>query len=260
MTAKQMTGVASRFKRQLLLKEVGGAGQQAIAKARVLIIGVGGLGCPVAQYLAAAGVGTIGLIDDDVVDESNLQRQILFDEANVGQAKVDVAVNKLSKMFSQGTYVPIQSRLTKENAERYISDYDFIADCCDNFATRYLLSDACYYARKPLISAAAIGFNGQLTTLKPYLNNRDGEPFPTYHCLVPEQSDVDMENCETLGVLGPVTGILGSMQALEILKEITGSGESLAGRLQIFDGLSGTMRSIKLPFDPANPLTGTPSK
>lgn len=253
-----MTGIASRFKRQLLLKEVGGAGQQAIAKARVLIIGLGGLGCPVAQYLAAAGVGTIGLIDDDIVDESNLQRQILFTEADIGSAKADIAATKLSQLYSHGTYVPMQIRLTEDNAEHFLADYDLIADCSDNFKTRYILSDACYYAQKPLISAAAIGFNGQLTTLKPYLTKPDGEPFPSYHCLVPAQLDADQEDCETFGVLGPITGVLGSMQALEILKEITGAGEGLAGRLQIFDGLNGTMRSIKFPFDPANPLTGTP--
>jgi len=248
-----------RYRRHLLLPNIGGAGQQKLNSARVLIIGMGGLGCPLAQYLTVSGIGTLGLVDNDIVELSNLQRQILFYENHIGQNKTVAACETLASLNSKTSFEIHTLRVTAENISTLIGDYDVVADCSDNFETRFIISDACYYQKKPLVSAAAIGFQGQLTTLKPYLNDADGVPLPSYRCLVP--TDVSSEDdCTTQGVLGAITGTLGSLQAVEVVKEILSIGESLAGRLLIYDGLSSTIRTIKLPHDPSNPLTGIKSK
>lgn len=257
--ADDLTAPETRYRRHLFLPAIGGAGQQKLGRARVLIIGVGGLGCPLAQYLAVAGIGTLGLVDDDIVETSNLQRQILFHERHVGMRKTIAAQETLKALRADINIEPLVQRVTIENVSDLLMTYDIIADCSDNFGTRFVISDACFHAQKPLVSAAAIGFQGQLTTLKPYLKDRNGVPFASYRCLVP--SDVSTEeDCASQGVLGAVTGTLGSLQAIEVMKEILDIGDSLAGRLLVFDGLSGTMRNIGLPHDPNNPLTGTSAK
>ena len=252
-----------RYKRHILLKEIGGAGQQALLRARVLIVGMGGLGNPLAQYLAAAGVGTLGLVDDDCVDLSNLQRQILFGTQDIGARKVDVAAAHLTALNPDVEIVCHPVRVTDENIDALIGQYDVIADGCDNFATRYIVNDACFRARKTLVSGAVGQFDGQVATFKPWLVDENNVPLPCYRSLVPSAPDADEgqdengENCATLGTVGALAGIIGSLQALEIIKEITGSGDSLAGKVLIFDGLAGHARTVKLAWDPANPLNGT---
>ena len=247
-----------RYKRQILLKEIGGAGQQALLRARVLIVGMGGLGNPLAQYLAAAGVGTLGLVDDDCVDLSNLQRQILFETKDVGARKVDVAAARLKALNPDIEIICHPMRVTAENIGELVRQYDVIADGCDNFSTRYLVNDACFHARKTLVSGAVGQFDGQVATFKPWLVDEENVPLPCYRSLVPSAPDNDdAENCATLGTVGALAGIIGSLQALEIIKEITGSGDSLAGKVLIFDGLAGHARAVKLAWDPANPLNGT---
>ncbi len=252
-----------RYKRHILLKEIGGAGQQILLRARVLIVGMGGLGNPLAQYLAAAGIGTLGLVDDDCVDLSNLQRQILFGTQDIGSRKVDVAAARLTALNPDVKIVCHPVRVTAENIDALIGQYDVIADGCDNFATRYIVNDSCFYARKTLVSAAVGQFDGQVATFKPWLVDENNVPFPCYRSLVPSAPDADEEqdenggNCATLGTVGALAGIIGSLQALEIIKEIIGSGDSLAGKVLIFDGLAGHARTVKLTWDPANPLNGT---
>ena len=248
-----------RYKRHILLKEIGGAGQQALLRARVLIVGMGGLGNPLAQYLAAAGVGTLGLVDDDCVDLSNLQRQILFDTQDIGARKVDVAAARLKALNPDVEIVCHPLRVTAENIDALVGQYDLIADGCDNFETRYIVNDACFHARKTLVSGAVGQFDGQVATFKPWLRDDENVPLPCYRSLVPTapDADEDADTCATLGTVGALAGIIGSLQALEIIKEITGSGDSLAGKVLIFDGLSGRARTVKLAWDPANPLNGT---
>ncbi len=244
------------YARQLVLKEIGGAGQQKLAAARVLIVGMGGLGCPLALYLAACGVGTraegtIGLLDPDHVDASNLSRQILYTPNQLGVAKVQAAQEKLLHDFASVHFTTHQETLTAENAADLIASYDIIADCLDNFEARLALSDACAQAQKPLVSAAAIGFKGHISTFKPYLRDATGEAYPTYRCWVGEQPQME-DDCQNFGVLGSVTGLMGTLQATEVIKEITGAGQSLAGRMIIADCLTGDYRVVRLRRDPAN--------
>jgi len=246
-----------RYQRHILLKEIGGAGQQKLSAARVLIIGMGGLGNPLAQYLAAAGVGHLGLVDDDKVTASNLQRQTLFTPDDVGQSKVTVAAARLAAQNPLVHIEPHITRLGPDNAEALIGAYDLVADACDNYQTRFTVNDTCFRLRKTLISAAVGRFDGQLSTFKPWLSDADGTPLPCYRSLVPEMPDAQ-EDCATTGIIGALTGILGSLQALEVIKEITGAGDSLAGRLLVFDGLSMQARTIRLAWDPANPNNGRP--
>lgn len=250
-----------RYACHILLKEIGGAGQQKLLKAKVLVIGAGGLGCPLLAYLAAAGIGTIGVIDDDRISLSNLQRQTLYTAEDVGALKVDIAKRQLEAQNPDCTIIALPERLTATNAAEIIGTFDLVADGCDNFATRFLVNDACYFAQKTLVSAAVGRFDGQLATFKPFENAEDGKPFACYRSLVPEMPKMretdDMFNCNETGVVGALTGIMGSLQALEVIKEITGAGESLAGRLMIYDGLAARSRVIKLPWDAQNPLNGT---
>lgn len=246
-----------RYKRHLVLREVGGQGQQKLKAARVLVIGAGGLGSPLIMYLAAAGVGTIGIVDDDAVSLSNLQRQVVHDTDAVGMAKVESAAATVSRLNPHVNVETHACRINASNALDLISGYDIVADGSDNFATRYLVSDACYLARRPLVFAALGPFDGYLTTFKPHETRDDGTPLPSYRCLFPEAPPPDaVFNCSEVGVLGAVAGVMGTLQATEVLKEITGAGESLAGRLVIYDALATRFQSIKINWDPANPLSG----
>lgn len=246
-----------RYKRHLVLKELGGQGQQKLKSARVLVVGAGGLGAPVLLYLAAAGVGTLGLIDDDVVSISNLQRQVLYKTSDVGKDKVAQAVATLTALNPHITFEPIPERLTVANALATIEKYDLVVDGSDNFATRYLVSDACYFAKKTLIYGAVGPFDGYVTTFKPHLKNEDGVPYPSYRCLFPEAPpDGTVANCSEVGVLGAIVGVIGTLQATEAIKEITGFGQTLAGRLMIYDAKDTRFESVAIGWDPNNALSG----
>ena len=247
-----------RYKRHLVLREVGGQGQQKLKAARVLVVGAGGLGSPVLLYLAAAGVGTIGIIDDDRVSLDNLQRQIAHDTPHVGTPKVESARQAIARLNPHVRVETHEARLDAGNALEIISGYDIVADGSDNFPTRYLVSDACYLAAKTLVFAAVGPFDGYLTTLKPHLKDADGNPHPSYRCIFPEPPPPGtVANCAEVGVLGASVGVIGALQATEVLKEILGLGESLAGRLMIYDALSARFSEITFAWDPANPLSGT---
>ena len=247
-----------RYKRHLVLKEVGGAGQQRLKAARVLVVGAGGLGSPILMYLAAAGVGTIGVIDDDRVSLSNLQRQIMHDTASIGTLKVESARATLARINPHVTVEVIPARLTAENALQMITRFDIVTDGSDNFATRYLVSDACALAKKTLVFAAVGPFDGHITTLKPHLMSPSGAPFPTYRCIFPQAPPPGtVANCSEAGVLGATVGVIGTLAAAEIIKEILEIGESLAGRLLIYDGLGARFETVSIAWDPDNPLTGT---
>ena len=244
-----------RYARHLVLREVGGTGQAKIRKARVLIVGAGGLGSPAALYLAAAGIGAIGLVDDDAVSLSNLQRQILFRTADVNRGKVEAGAQAL-KALNPG--VEIEShpvRLTSANAMALIARYDIIADGSDNFATRFLLNDACFFAKKPLVSAAVTEFEGQLATYKAF--DRSGA-YPCYRCLFPAPPPPGtVPSCSETGVLGAAAGVMGSLQALEVLKEAAGLGTGLAGKILIYKALSAEFHTARLSPDPACALCGS---
>jgi molybdopterin/thiamine biosynthesis adenylyltransferase len=247
-----------RYKRHLVLHDIGGQGQAKLKAARVLVIGAGGLGSPALLYLAAAGVGTIGVIDDDTVSLDNLQRQIVHTTASVGRPKVESARETLAHLNPHVTVETFETRLDAANAADIISRFDIVADGSDNFATRYLVSDACYFARRPLVHAAVGPFDGYLTTLKPYAADAKGNPFPTYRCIFPEAPPAGMvPNCSEVGVLGAIVGVVGTMQATEVIKELTGVGESLAGRLLLYDAKEPRFEIVRVAWDPENPITGT---
>jgi len=242
-----------RYARHLVLRQVGGPGQAKICAASVLVVGAGGLGSPVALYLAAAGIGRLGLVDDDAVSLSNLQRQILFRTADVGRPKVEAGAVAL-KALNPGVRIDVHPvRLTRANAMELIADYDIVADGSDNFATRFLLNDACFFAKKPLVSAAVTEFEGQLSTYKAYLPGS-----PCYRCLFPALPPAGtVANCSETGVLGAAAGVMGSLQALEVLKEAAGLGTGLAGKLLIYKALTTEFHTVSLARDPACPLCGT---
>ena len=244
-----------RYARHIVLREVGGAGQAKLLAARVLVIGAGGLGSPLILYLAAAGIGTIGIVDFDRVSLSNLQRQIAHRTSDVGRLKTDSASDSARAINPDVRLVAHPERLTAENAAALIEGYDIVADGSDNFGTRFLVNDAAYFARRTLVSAAVTEFDGQLATYKAW----DGESrFPCYRCLFPEPPPREAApNCSETGVLGAVAGIMGTLQALEVMKEILGIGESMAGRLLIYDGLGGRFRTVKVPPDAACRLCGS---
>ena len=246
-----------RYKRHLVLRDVGGQGQQKLKSSRVLIVGAGGLGSPVIMYLAAAGVGTLGIIDDDLVTLSNLQRQIVHDSEHVGRLKVESASETVRQLNPHVRVEAHAERLSAANALDIIGRYDLVADGSDNFATRYLVSDACFLAGKPLVFAAVGPFDGYVTTFKPHERRADGEPWPSYRCLFPEPPPPGaVANCAEVGVLGAVVGVVGALQATEVLKELVGIGESLAGRLLIYDALGQRFEHVKIAWDPDNPLSG----
>jgi adenylyltransferase/sulfurtransferase len=246
-----------RYKRHIVLRDVGAQGQQTLKDARVLIVGAGGLGSPMALYLAAAGVGTIGLVDDDVVSISNLQRQIAHDTAHVGHPKVASAMTTLARINPLVRVEPHATRFSADNALDLISRYDIVADGSDNFATRYLVSDACFLAKRTLVFGAVGPFDGYVSTFKPHLQGPDGKPWPSYRCLFPEAPPPGtVANCSEVGVLGAVVGVIGTLQATEVLKEILGIGDTLAGRLLIWDALSARFDEVRIAWNPDNPLSG----
>jgi adenylyltransferase/sulfurtransferase len=247
-----------RYARHIVLAGVGGPGQQKLKAARVLVVGAGGLGAPVIQYLAAAGVGTIGIIDDDSVSLSNLQRQVIHDTASVGMAKVASAAAAVARLNPHVAVEAHGERLAADNAVSFAERYDMVADCSDSFATRYAIADACHFAGRTLVTAAVGQFDGSLTTIKSYARAADGSPNPTYRCLFPEPPpDGLLPTCAEAGILGALVGIVGALQANEILKEIVGYGESLVGRLVLFDARDTRFETVRYGWDPANPLNGT---
>jgi molybdopterin-synthase adenylyltransferase len=234
-----------RYARHILLQEVGGIGQEKLLNAKVLVIGAGGLGSPLILYLAAAGVGTIGVVDDDKVDISNLQRQIAHTTNRIGLEKTTSAKQAVTAINPDVSLVEHKMRLTVDNATALIGSYDIIADGSDNFPTRFLVNDACFFAKKTLVSAAVLRFDGQLSTFKPHAGG------PCYRCIYPEAPpEGQIPSCDEAGVLGAVAGVLGTLQATEVLKEVLGIGDSMAGRLLIYDALGTTMRQVKVSPDP----------
>jgi adenylyltransferase/sulfurtransferase len=246
-----------RYARHIVLREVGGPGQAALKRARVLVIGAGGLGAPVLMYLAAAGVGTLGVIDDDVVSLSNLQRQVIHATGDVGASKVMSAAAAIACLNPHVAVETHRMRLTAANALQIIGQYDVVADGSDNFATRYLVSDACYFAKKPLVTAAVGTFDGTLTTIRAHELGKDGKLNPTYRCLFPEPPAAgSVPACAEAGVLGALTGVLGSMMALEVIREIVGFGVGLVGRLLMVDTRALRFETLNYAWDPDNPLSG----
>ncbi len=244
-----------RYARHILLREVGGQGQQKLMSTKVLVVGAGGLGAPIIQYLAAAGVGTLGVCDDDTVSLSNLQRQVIFKTADIGREKTDAAAGFTADLNPHVKTVLHRARIDPDNAGAVIDGYDLVVEGVDNFATRYALNAACIAARKTLVSAAVGRFEGQLTTYKPYA--APGE-LPCYRCFVPEEPPRDAQvNCAEEGVMGAVTGVIGALAAMEVLKEILDLGDGLAGRMLIYDGLGATFRTVSLRADPACPDCGS---
>ena len=235
-----------RYTRQTILRDFGEAGQAKLNKGRVLVVGLGGLGLPVLQYLNAMGVGTLGLMDQDVIELHNLQRQILYSEQDLGKQKLEVVLQKLGEQNSSTNLIPYDSFLTKENALNIIKDYDVIVDATDNFPTRYLINDACVILNKPFVYGALHGFEGHVSVF----NHLDG---PTYRCLYPNMPSADeVPNCNDNGVLGVVPGIIGTLQALEVIKLLTGIGEVLSGKLLLFNGLDQHVSKIAFKPNPTN--------
>ncbi|MSP43210.1 MAG: molybdopterin-synthase adenylyltransferase MoeB [Alphaproteobacteria bacterium] len=242
-----------RYARHIMLPEIGGAGQARLLASRVLLVGAGGLGSPLALYLAAAGVGTIGIVDDDVVSLSNLQRQIAHKTRDIGRPKTDSAAESIGHINPDVKVVRHQVRLNVENVRALIGDYDLIADGCDNFPTKFLLNDACYLMQKPLVAAALGRFEGQLSTFRAY----EGEK-PCYRCIFPEPPPPgSVPNCAEAGTLGLVAGVMGTLQGIEVVKELLGIGASMTGQLLIYDALDTTFRKIRVRRDPQCRLCGT---
>jgi adenylyltransferase/sulfurtransferase len=240
-----------RYSRHILLPQIGIDGQERIVASRALVIGAGGLGSPAAYYLASAGVGTLVLADGDSVDLTNLQRQILHRTDAVGMAKVESGRRTLGEINPECRVVALQARLAGDRLDEEVALADIVLDCSDNFATRHAINRSCVRFRKPLVSGAAIRFDGQVAVF----DSRLAEA-PCYHCLFPEGQDVEEVRCAVMGVFAPLTGIIGTVQAAEALKLIIGCGTSLAGRLLLLDGLGMEWREIKVPRDPACQVCG----
>jgi molybdopterin/thiamine biosynthesis adenylyltransferase len=249
-----------RYARHIVLREIGGPGQQALKRARVLLVGAGGLGAPALLYLAAAGVGTLGVIDDDAVALSNLQRQVIHGTPEIGAPKVASAAAAIARLNPHVVVETHATRLNADNALALIGRYDLVADGSDNFATRYLVADACYFRQRPLVTAAVGSFDGTLTTIRahePDARAAGGAPNPSYRCLFPEPPPAgSVPACAEAGILGALTGVLGSMMALEVIREIVGFGEGLVGRLLMVDARSMRFETLAYSWDPANPLSG----
>lgn len=240
-----------RYSRHIILPDIGGKGQLKLNKAKILLIGAGGLGSPAGLYLAAAGIGTIGLVDGDVVDLSNLQRQIMHSTATLGEPKVESGRKTLSAINPDITIETYHHLIDAKNILTLVSQYDIVLDGSDNFTTRFLVNDACFFAKKTLISASMFRFEGQLTTIKPH------QGYPCYRCLYPEPPPTGLvPNCQEAGVLGVLAGTMGILQASEAIKEILGIGETIADKLLIYDALDMKFRKVGRPKDPACPLCG----
>jgi adenylyltransferase/sulfurtransferase len=242
-----------RYARHIVLAEIGGVGQARLIAARVLVVGAGGLGAPLLQYLAAAGVGTLGVIDHDRVDLSNLQRQVIHRTADIGLAKVESARRALSDINPEVRVIAHDERLSAGNVERILGGYDVVADGSDNFATRYLVNDSCYRLKKILVSAAILRFDGQISTYKAW----QGAGHPCLRCLFPQAPAEDaVPSCAQAGVLGALAGTLGSLQATEVVKEILGIGRSLSGKLLMYDALAGAFDEMSIVKRPDCPTCG----
>ncbi len=241
-----------RYARHIMLPEVGGAGQAQLLASKVLVVGAGGLGSPLLLYLAAAGVGTIGIVDDDVVSLSNLQRQIAHKTRDIGRLKTDSAAESVAHINPDVKVARHPVRLDIGNVRELIKDYDLVADGCDNFATKFLLNDACFLMHKPLVAAALGRFEGQLATFRAYDNDK-----PCYRCIFPTPPPADsMPNCAETGTLGLVAGAMGALQGIEVVKELLGIGETMAGHLLIYDALETSFRKVKVRPDPKCRLCG----
>jgi molybdopterin-synthase adenylyltransferase len=246
-----------RYARHIVLLEVGGPGQQALKEASVLVVGAGGLGAPALMYLAAAGIGQLGVVDDDVVSLSNLQRQIIHTTPEVGRRKVDTAAERIHALNPHVRFAAHATRMNADNAMELIGGYDLVLDGSDNFETRYLVSDACFLAGRPLITASLGAFDGSLTTIRAHERNENGEFNPTYRCLFPEPPPPGtVPTCAEAGILGALAGVLGSMMALEAIREIVGFGEGLVGRLLMVDARTMRFETLRYARDPLNILNG----
>jgi molybdopterin/thiamine biosynthesis adenylyltransferase len=247
-----------RYARHLVLPEIGGPGQAKLKRARVLVIGAGGLGAPLIPYLAAAGVGTIGIVDDDHVSLSNLQRQIIFGTREIGARKAVAAASFVKRLNPHVQIEEYVTRIDPHNARALVAFYDVVAEGSDNFATRYAVSDACFHEGKPLVTAALGRFDGSLTTIRAHEKGPDGRPNPTYRCLFPnEPPPGTVAPCAEAGVLGALAGVMGSLMALEVIRAITGFGESLVGKLLLVDAMAMRFETMNYGWDPENPLSGT---
>lgn len=243
---------SERYSRHILIPEVGALGQRKLLSSKVLLVGAGGLGAPVALYLAAAGVGTLGLVDDDTVDVSNLQRQVIHSTSGIGTSKVDSAAKRIAELNPGVTVQKHHLRLTADNILETFEGYDVIVDGADNFPTRYLINDASVRLRIPVVSAAILGFDGQLSVFRPY----EG---PCYRCLFPEPPPAQLApSCEENGVLGVLPGTMGLLQATEVIKLILDIGEVASGRLLLYDALAATLSEVKVHRDPACPICSKP--
>ena len=247
-----------RYARHLVLREVGGPGQARLKAGRVLVIGAGGLGAPLIQYLAAAGIGTIGIVDDDTVSLSNLQRQVIHGTPDVGRPKVESAAEAVARLNPHVRVETHPFRLTPETAPALLEGYDLVADGSDNFSTRYAVSDACFVARKPLVTAALGAFDGSLTTIRAHETGPGGEPNPTYRYLFPNPPPPgSVAPCAEAGVLGALAGVMGSLMAMEVIRALAGFGEPLVGRLLMVDARSMRFETLAYAWDPDNPLNGS---
>ncbi len=249
-----------RYARHLVLREVGGPGQGRLKAARVLVVGAGGLGAPLIQYLAAAGIGTIGIVDDDTVSLSNLQRQVIHGTPDIGRPKVESASDAVARLNPHVRIAPHPFRLNTENAAELAAAYDVVADGSDNFATRYAVSDACFHARRPLVTAALGQFDGSLTTIRAHETGADGNPNPSYRCLFPNPPPPgSVPPCAEAGVLGALAGVMGSLMAMEVIRAVTGFGEPLVGRLLMVDARAMRFETLHYAWDETNPLSGRPA-
>lgn len=252
MTIEFRDDQIQRYARHILLPEVGGVGQEKLLESKVLVVGAGGLGSPVLMYLAAAGVGTLGIIDDDRVELSNLQRQIVHTDASIGFSKVESAAKTLKSINSDVNVIPYNERLGPDNVQELMAEYDLVADGSDNFATRFLINDAAYFAKIPLVTGAILRFDGQVSTFK----NDHGDG-PCYRCIFPQPPpEGQIPTCSEAGVLGALCGTVGSLQATEILKELLGIGDSMSGALLIYEALATQFRRITVKRDPGCPICG----
>jgi molybdopterin-synthase adenylyltransferase len=246
-----------RYARHIVLREVGGPGQQKLKAARVLVVGAGGVGSPALLYLAAAGVGKLTVIDDDKVSLSNLQRQVLHTTPDIGRPKTESAADAISLLNPHVKVAAHAERLDSNNALSLVAAHDVVLDGSDNFATRYLISDACFFAKRPLVTAALGTFDMTLTTIRAFEAGADGAPNPTYRCLFPEAPPAGtVPTCEQAGILGALAGVAGSLAALEVIREIVGFGEGLVGKLLMFDARSMRFETLRYQWNPENPLSG----
>jgi adenylyltransferase/sulfurtransferase len=253
MSAMELTDAQEeRYARHLILDEIGEEGQAKLLASRVLVVGAGGLGSPALLYLAAAGIGTLGIVDDDVVELSNLQRQVLHGTDRLGASKVESAIEQLAEVNPEVRVIPHRVRLDAGNALSLVGEYDLVVDGSDNFATRYVVNDACFLARRTLVAASLLRFEGQLSTFKAHATG------PCYRCLHPTPPPAGtIPRCEEAGILGAVAGVMGTLQAAEAVKELLGLGDSLAGTLLIYDALAARFTRIRVAKDPDCPLCGT---